>query len=86
MRINFERRRNKFLIVSYEFIGRYPGREKVFKKQGKDISYGPGIGVSYNFRTILWSNIYLERRGISKNVVGGRYRIVLISKIIRIFN
>lgn len=85
MRINFERRRNKFLIVSYEFIGRYPGREKVFKKQGKDISYGPGIGVSYNFRTILWSNIYLKR-GVSENIVGGWYRIVLISKIIRIFN
>ena len=63
-----------------------PRRGKVFKKQGKDINYGPGIGVSYNFRTILWSNIYLERRGISKNVLGGRYRIVLISKIIRIFN
>lgn len=85
MRINFEHRRNKFLIVSYEFIGRYPGREKVFKKQGKDISYGPGIGVSYNFRTILWSNIYLKR-GVSENIVGGWYRIVLISKIIRIFN
>ena len=85
MRINFERRRNKFLIVSYEFIGRYPGREKVFKKQGEDISYGPGIGVSYNFRTILWSNIYLKR-GVSENIVGGWYRIVLISKIIRIFN
>lgn len=62
-----------------------PRRGKVFKKQGKDINYGPGIGVSYNFRTILWSNIYLKR-GVSENIVGGWYRIVLISKIIRIFN
>lgn len=62
-----------------------PRRGKVFKKHGEDISYAPGIGVSYNSRAILWSNIYLER-GVSENIVGGWYRIVLISKIIRIFN
>ena len=35
MRINFEHRRNKFLIVSYEFIGRCFGEEKFLKNRGR---------------------------------------------------